>query len=140
MRGTFLNHTMKVYASLFLVWLLECNCDITMVHCCITIKQLLWRHQISLRKRHWLWLPKSVLIIIRNKWVWQKKGLHKKYALVFSILYFVYYEQCPILTCEYSVQLLSMCSYLSTHPQTIHYSLPTAANWIFWLQFRDFGL
>ena len=45
----------------FLVWLLVCNCDVTMVNCCITIKQQLWRHQISLRKRHWLWLPRSVL-------------------------------------------------------------------------------
>ena len=51
--------------------------------------------------------------VIRKIWVWQRKGLHKKYALVFSMV-FVCYEECPISTCEYSVQLLCMCSYLST--------------------------
>ena len=40
----------------------------------------------------------------------QKIGIRRVY---------VCYEECPILTCEYSVQLFSMCSYLSTHPQNI---------------------
>ena len=80
----------------------SCNCDIT--------------KSVSGRGTDFGCLD-QISIIIRNIWVW-RKGLHKKYAIVFSMV-FVCYEECPILTCEYSVQLLSMSSYLSTHPQKI---------------------
>ena len=40
---------------------LESAIDVTIVHCLSQSKLQLWHHQISLRKRHWLWLPRSVL-------------------------------------------------------------------------------